>query len=170
MRIIVEQQPDVIFMAPVCAPWSAWSNMKPAHKRKADRDAHLPMVKFCAAVAEHQIAKGRLFMIENPASSAMWNTGCFNRTITHYNKSSHAQACSAPPTWDTLHMCAYGMRDPVSHKYYYKPTTLYHNFPEGTVAPLFSTVPQPMWQQTLPHTHEQLTGYAIGYGNRTSLA
>ena len=60
-----------------------------------------PMVEFCARVALFQIENGRYFMIENPASSKIWFTKCFQRLLT-----KHAV------THGTLDMCAFGMRDP----------------------------------------------------------
>ena len=36
-------------------------------------------------------------------------------------------------------MCAYGMNDPNGY-YYYKPTSLLHSFPDGTLDPVFKKV------------------------------
>ena len=74
MEIILEQQPECVFMAPVCSPWSQWSNMKDEKTRLSDRKAFMPMVRFVVQVALHQIKHGRRFVIENPRDSAMWYT------------------------------------------------------------------------------------------------
>ena len=39
-------------------------------------------------------------------------------------------------TYGTLDMCAFGMRDPNGY-YYYTPTSLLHNFPDGILNPIF---------------------------------
>ena len=83
------------------------------------------MVEFCARVALYQIEHGRFFIIENPATSKIWFTKHFQRLLT-----KHAV------TYGTLDMCAFGMKDPNGY-YYYKPTSLLHNFPEGVLNPVF---------------------------------
>ena len=65
------------------------------------RKKYLPMVEFCARVALYQIEHGRCFIIENPATSKIWFTKCFQRLLM-----KHAV------TYGTLDMCAFGMRDP----------------------------------------------------------
>ena len=81
------------------------------------------MVEFCARVAMVQIEHGRYFSIENQASSKIWFTKCFQRLPT-----KHAA------TYGALDMCAFGMRDPNGY-YDYMPTSLLHNFPDGTLNP-----------------------------------
>jgi hypothetical protein len=66
MKIIADQEPEIIFMAPVCGPWSSWSNMLDPLKRDAERKRNLPMIHFVARVAQYQIKRGRYFVIENP--------------------------------------------------------------------------------------------------------
>jgi len=89
------------------------------------RKKYLPMVEFCARVALYQIEHGRYLIIENPATSKIWFTKCFQRLLM-----KHAV------TYGTLDMCAFGMRDPNGY-YYYKPTSLLHNFPDGVLNPIF---------------------------------
>jgi hypothetical protein len=76
MKVIIEQQPEVTHMAPLCAPWSQWSNMKDDQKKADDRKQAMPMVNFCATVALHQIQHGRKFIIENPRESSIWYVHC----------------------------------------------------------------------------------------------
>ena len=71
--LIQQQNPEVVFMAPVCTPWSPLRNIAPLEVREAERKIMLPMVKFCVQVALYQKSKGRFFIIENPENSAMWN-------------------------------------------------------------------------------------------------
>ena len=96
-------------------------------------------------------------MIENPATSKIWFTKCFQRLLM-----KHAV------TYGTLDMCAFGMRDPNAY-YYYKPTSLLHNFPHGTLNPIFKRCSNKPKKDT-NHYHQHLEGSAPGYGSRTKLA
>ena len=71
MQIILEQKPSVIHMASKCTARCMWSAAKGAAQCEADRLKDLPMVRFCAQAAMHQIAHGRHFILENPKDSAM---------------------------------------------------------------------------------------------------
>ena len=94
------------------------SNINDRATREEKRKRYYPMLEFCTQVAINQIAHGRKFIIENPAGSMLWWTKCFNNLL-----------------WSTLHMCAFGTRDPSGY-YYYKPTSLMHNFAEGVFSRL----------------------------------
>ena len=109
------------------------------------------MVEFCARVALYQIEHGRYFIIENPATSKIWFTKCFQRLLM-----KHAV------TYGTLDMCAFGMRDPNGY-YYYKPTSLLYNFP------VFKRCSNTS-KKDPTHYHQPLEGSAPGYGSRTKLA
>jgi len=79
------------------------------------RKKYLPMVEFCARVALYQIEHGRYFIIENPATSKIWFTKCFQRLLT-----KHAV------TYGTLDMCAFGMRDPTTSQHLYFTISRWH--------------------------------------------
>ena len=96
MQIILDQKPEIIHMAPLCSPWSPWSNMKDEHTRWEDRKKAMPMVRFCAQVALHQIKHGRKFIIENPKDSAIWKVHCFLDLMA-----------LAGVTYGTLDFCAF---------------------------------------------------------------
>ena len=68
MQCILEQKPEVIHMAPLCSPWCLHSNLKGEEAKAADRKAAMPMVRFCATVAHHQLKHGRKLIIETPLS------------------------------------------------------------------------------------------------------
>ena len=112
MKIIEEQKPTWIHMAPLCGPWSQMQNINDQSTVEAKRRKYMPMVEFCVRVAVHQLENGRYFTIENPATSKMWYTKCFERLLRHYMVG-----------YGTLDMCAYGLLDPSGY-YYYKPTSL----------------------------------------------
>ena len=111
MEIIERQEPSVVFMAPECATWSQMTNINDRNLRDEKRSKYMPMVEFCVQVAIYQLKRGRHFIMENPQSSALWWQYVFRRIIEH-----------PQVVWDTLDMCAYGMKDPNGY-YYYKPTS-----------------------------------------------
>ena len=130
MSVISAQRPEVLSMAPHCAPWSQMSNINDRATREEKRKRYYPMLEFCQ-VAICQIAHGRKFIVENPAGSMLWWTQCLNNLLSK-------QAVK----WSTLHMCAFGMHDPSGHHhyyyyYYYYSTSLTHIFAEGVLDPVF---------------------------------
>ena len=154
---VIEQQPKIIHMAPVCGPWGQLQNIHDPADTCQRRKKYLPMVECCARVALYQIEHGRYFIIENPAASKIWFAKCFQRLLT-----KHAV------TYGTLDMCAFGMRDPNGY-YYYKPTSLLHNFPDGTLNPVFKRCSNKS-KKDPNHYHQPLEGSAPGFGSRTKLA
>ena len=157
MEVIERHQPKIIHRAPVCGPWSQMQNINDPSDTFQKRKKYLPMVEFCAGVALYQIEHGRYFIIENPATSKIWLTKCFQSLLM-----KHAV------TYGTLDMCAFGMRDPNGY-YYYKPTSLLHNFPDGTLNPIFKRCSNKS-KKDPTHYHQPLEGSAPDCGSRTKLA
>ena len=152
VQIILEQEPSVVFMAPLCSPWSSWSNMKTPKDRWHDRQAAMPMVDFCVQVAMHQIKHGRHFILENPERSAIFHTAIMLRLQSQ-----------SSVNYLVFDHCEFGMRDPVSKKYYKKGTCLLHNFSDGVLSPLERRC-------SGKHQHEPVEGSLAGYGNRSKLS
>ena len=100
LDILDKQQPTIVFMAPVCGPFSQLQNINSPHVHEKMKRA-MPLIDFCIKVAEYQIRRGRYFIIENPQTSRMWYTKSFQRLLKEYDVD-----------WDTLHMCAFGIKDP----------------------------------------------------------
>ena len=115
------------------------------------------MIDFCIKVAECQIRHGRYFVIENPQTSRMWYTKSFQKLLKEYNVD-----------WDTLHMCAFGMKDPKGY-YHYKPTSLMFNVPRDVMQVIFKTCPNRN-NGRKQHQHETVMGNVPGYGQRSKLA
>ena len=160
IEVLMSQDPDCVWMAPLCSPWSQWSNMKSAEQRYADRDAVMPMVRFCVQVAKLQIAKGRRFVIENPKDSAIWFTKVFQDLLKQEGV-----------TYDNLDFCAYGLTDPVATNLYYrKSTSLLHNFPPDVLTPLFKTCPNRTSDSGKHHEHQPVEGAAPGHGPRSKIS
>ena len=59
------------------------------------------------------------------------------------------------------------MKDPNGY-FYYKPTSLLHSFPDGTLDPVFKRCPGKLGGAS--HQHQHLEGSSAGYGSRTKLA
>ena len=70
---------------------------------------------------------------------------------------------------NTLNMCAYGMKDPVSDLYYLKAVTLLHNFPKGSLDPIFRRCPN-METSSHVHDHQKVHQNVAGHGTRASLS
>jgi hypothetical protein len=134
--------------------------MKPYDQKMADRKKAMPMVQFVIRVAKYQLSQGRHFIIENPYGSDLWKLKEFVNLLL--------QPCVS---YGKLDMCAYGMKDPVSHDYYYKPTCLVHSFPSGVLDPVFKECPNKnRSSDSNNHRHEQIQGWCKGHGRRSSLA
>ena len=155
-ELIERLRPKVIHLAPVCGPWSQLQNINDQDMVRSKRARYLPMVEFCARVAAFQIQNGGFFIIENPSTSRIWYTRCFQAVLKKHGV-----------TWNTLDMCAYGMRHP-NGSYYHKPTSLLHNFPDGILDPVFKKCPN-KWSNK-HRTHQPVEGSAPGHGSRTKLA
>ena len=160
LEILMFQNPEIVWMAPLCSPWSQWSNMKPEDVRYADREAVMPMVRFCVQVAKYQISKGRKFVIENPEGSAIWFTKVFLDLMKQEGV-----------TYDNLDFCAYGLKDPVAtNLYYQKATSLLHNFPADSLSPLFQRCPNRPSGKGRKHEHQPVEGAAPGHGPRSKIS
>jgi len=57
------------------------SNLKGEEAKAADRKAAMPMVRFCAMVALHQLKHKRKLIIENPKDSSIWYVHCFQALL-----------------------------------------------------------------------------------------
>ena len=151
MQLILELQPEIVFMAPVCSPWCSWSNMKTPEERDRDRKLMYPMVDFCAQVAWHQLKLGKRFIIENPEKSQIFYQQVMLKLSqlqdVHFLLFDH---------------CQFGMKDPVSEKFYKKGTYLMHNFPETDLAPIARRC-------NGSHQHQPVEGTIPGLGNRSKL-
>ena len=154
--ILDKQQPTIVFMAPVCGPFSQLQNLHSPHVHEKMKRA-MPMIDFCVKIAEYQIRRGRYFIIENPQTSRVWYTKSFQKLLKEYDVD-----------WDTLHMCAFGMKDPKGY-YYYKPTSLIFNVPRDVTQVIFKTCPNRNSGKQ-HHQHETVMGSVPGYGSRSKLA
>ena len=110
--------PTIVLVAPGCTSWSALSNTLSEEERARRRTESYPFVEFCADVATYQRQLGRYFIIENAESSQMWGTAPFQQIADQEGVER-----------STVHMCAYGLKDPVSGTAMKKPMSFLHNTP-----------------------------------------
>ena len=57
--MITNQQPDVIYIGIPCTPWSQMQNINDPREVERKRKEALPLLRFCLAVAIHQVKHGR---------------------------------------------------------------------------------------------------------------
>ena len=155
--LIVKHNPRVIWLAPVCTPWSNLQNIQKDQEKVAhNQHLHKPMVRFAAAVAQYQVDNGRYFVLEDPKTSKLWYQPCLNKLWK--NPKVH--------TGDT-DLCMHGMKDPVSKLPMKKSLTLMHNFVPGALDLMFlrcSTTNKKHHPE-----HQPVEGGAPGHGSRTKL-
>jgi len=151
-KLIKESEPEVVFMAVVCGPWSNLQNINDRNVVLRKRKKVMPMVRFCVEVARYQISRGRKFIIENPETSHIWKVKEFVGLST-----------LTGVTWNTADMCRYYMRDPVSKNIYKKSVCLLHNFSNGSLDPLFVKCSNPT--SATPHTHERVEAKDMAAGH-----
>ena len=81
----LRDEPDEIFMSPVCAPWCSMQNLSIAHWGEAYRDKltqeqamhHECFLKLCRRLHNIQHAAGRHAHIEQPLHALSWKTDAF---------------------------------------------------------------------------------------------
>ena len=121
-HLITTQKPDVVFIGIPCTPWSHMQNINDPSEVERKREEALPLLKFSRDVAKHQLSTGKWFLIENPATSAIWKTRQF-REITALQGVS----------WDSAELCMHGLR------------AQSRNCPTRRVCPSSTTLTQEFW-------------------------
>eukprot|EP00435_Cladocopium_sp_Y103_P015241 s2361_g3.t1 len=102
-------KPDLVTMSPRCGPWSQLQRINPnMDKVMEDRQADIPLWRFCRAVWDEQDKNGRLALTENPHQSAAL-------TMDFMESRPHLHRAKVP-------QCAFGLKDVVSGKPHQKYT------------------------------------------------
>ena len=149
------QKPRVIFLAPPCTPWSQMQNINDQNMVEAQRQAAIPLLRFTCEVAQHQSQTGNYFIIENPSTSRIWQT----RQFLSIGALPNVQ-------WKNTDLCMFGLKDPISQKFYHKRLSLMFNCHQELIDRLFKLCNP----KTCKHEHEKVEGQCPGYGNRTKLS
>lgn len=111
LYLIRRLKPDLVTMSPRCGPWSQFQRINPnIDKVMSQREADLPLWRFCREVWDEQDNAGRWVLMENPAQSEAWNIDCMKgRPNVHRAK---------------VPQCAFGLRDVINGKPHQKYTAL----------------------------------------------
>ena len=116
------------------------------------RDESYPFIEFCSDIAHFQIELNRYFIIEKPETSQIWNTRLMQSLAEM--EGVHRS---------TVHMCAYGLKDPNNGLHMKKPMSFLHNIPMSLFFDVVKTCPG-------THQHQQIIGSAPGHGSRAILS
>ena len=74
-QIIEKDDPFAISFAPVCTPWTSWTNILTGRAKEnvmKNRKQWIPVIKWMYGIIERRLEKGRHVLVENPWNSAMW--------------------------------------------------------------------------------------------------
>ena len=121
-RIIARDDPFAITFAPVCTPWTSWTNIATgATKSKimAERKRWQPALAWMYEVAKDRLAKGRHVVIENPWNSAMWDCVQSQR---FFRTGPKDHATLEPMECVKVDQCMLGLKDEHNHLLHMKPT------------------------------------------------
>ena len=105
--ILQQEQPRHVWMAPECRHWCSWSRLNAArsaacHERlKQQRNHEQTHLRLCAKVFEWQRKHSREFHLEQPLGSQMLSQELLKPIVQDTQKV-------------TVHMCAFGLKTPVS--------------------------------------------------------
>ncbi|CAE7212571.1 RE2 [Symbiodinium sp. CCMP2592] len=121
-RVIGRDDPFAISFAPVCTPWTSWTNiLTGAAKEKVmkNRKQWRPVIKWMYDVVERRLNKGCHVSVENPWNSAM--RSCREST-NFFEKGPKDAGTVEPAECVKVDQCAYGLRDHDNHLPHLKPT------------------------------------------------
>ena len=103
-------EPDLVCLEPPCGPWSSLQNLNPQDLVELKRAIHMPFWLFSRAVWDKQHKTGRLVLLEQPLRSAALRLECM---------------ASRPSVFRAVvDQCCFGLKDPVSGKFYRKRSAL----------------------------------------------
>ena len=159
-RCIDEFDPYLITLAPICGPWSPWSHVNMSKSEttadfiQEQRDAWYPTLKWMSQLVRRRVAKGRKVLLENPWTSCLWSTLCFDKLIGAELRDAESGNLLELVRSD---QCAFGLRD--------RKNNLLHRKPTGFLT-ASDTVKNALEQRCSgDHFHQTLEG-----GSRTKLA
>eukprot|EP00435_Cladocopium_sp_Y103_P066563 s466_g28.t2 len=113
-RLIEEEDPFLLTLAPICGPWSSWQHVNMSkdemtrEKILQQRKDWYPVMQWMAKIIRSRLAKGREVLAENPWPSMIWRLRCLEDLITEpvYNAIT-----DEPLELVRIDQCMYGLMD-----------------------------------------------------------
>ena len=108
--LIDQIEPDHIFVAPECGPWSGWNRFNASRSVRlwdhvhAQQDAERVHIRLCAQLCDYQTKRHKHFHLEQPVGSSMISTDEFKPIEQQTNR-----VC--------FDMCAFGLKLPKTSKF-----------------------------------------------------
>ena len=116
-NLIEEQQPEHIWVAPECGPWSGWNRLNQNKSPDMFDDVQfkqlqqLPHLQLCAKLCKYQVTRDRHFHMEQPQGSGALKQDVIRPIFRH--------ACTA-----AFDMCRFGLKLPKTNKFLRKRSVL----------------------------------------------
>eukprot|EP00435_Cladocopium_sp_Y103_P017212 s2419_g4.t1 len=155
IEVVDQFQPDLVVITPPCGPWCAWQRMRTDFEAlDALRSQHLPFWRLARKLWDKQNSGGRLVMTEQPDQSEALDTSYMTGREDLHRV--------------VVDQCEFGLKDPVSGKYYKKATALDVNDEEFA-----RELAQVRRCSHSPDQHEQIKGSVYWQGRwqrRSTLA
>ncbi|CAE7562382.1 RE1 [Symbiodinium sp. CCMP2592] len=120
--IIERDDPFAIAFAPVCGPWTSWTNIAMGQARETimeQRKRWRPTIQWMYKVTKERLAKGRQVLIENPWNSAMWDC---KASQSFFRQRPKDEATLEPVECVKIDQCMFGLCDKDNGMPHMKPT------------------------------------------------
>lgn len=122
--LVDRARPGTVLCAPMCGPWSSYSDLNAAlhlgfaESLRLRRVRQVVILRWMCDLLLRQLLRGGDIVVEQPRSSRMWRVFCLQRLIRQARLRGYDLA------FVDLDQCAYGLADPVSSKGFKKATRL----------------------------------------------
>ena len=155
-NLIEEYQPEHIWVAPECGPWSGWNRLNQSKSLdmfdniQFKQNQQLPHLQLCTRRCKYQVTRDRHFHMEQPKGSGALKQEIIKPIFQH--------ACIA-----TFDMCRFGLRLPKTNKFLKKGSVLV-----TTSQPMFEILDGQRCPQN--HSHQRIEGSFQHDGMSTRMA
>ena len=88
--------PDVLMITPRCKFWSVASSRRNRQDLLQDRESERPALVFMQKLIDHQVRRGKAYLMEQPWSSSMWTESVMvqNNTLPGWKKAKRTDQCA----------------------------------------------------------------------------
>ena len=154
-QVVDECQPEHIWVAPECGPWSGWSHLNQQKslalfdKITKDQADQLQHIRLCAQLCRYQVDRNRHFHLEQPLGSSMSKTDEFQSILQQTD-------CAV------FDMCKFGLKIPGTQKFLKKSSKVFTTCSDVVTDLHGEKCPQ-------KHEHQLIEGQAWIQGRRQSV-